>query len=48
MLEAKFQWSHARDLKPDPDELKTIEEKLQNGLATSAVEAQKTKKAGGG
>jgi tetratricopeptide (TPR) repeat protein len=48
MLEAKFQWSHARDLKPDPDELKTIEEKLKNGLATSAAEAEKTKKAGGG
>jgi tetratricopeptide (TPR) repeat protein len=48
MLEAKFQWSHARDLKPDPDELKTIEEKLKNGPATSAVEAEKTKKAGGG
>jgi tetratricopeptide (TPR) repeat protein len=48
MLEAKFQWSHARDLKPDADELKTIEEKLKNGLATSAVEAEKTKKAGGG
>jgi tetratricopeptide (TPR) repeat protein len=48
VLEAKFQWSHARDLKPDPDELKTIEEKLKNGLATSAAEAEKTKKAGGG
>ena len=47
MLEAKFQWSHARDLKPDADELKTIEEKLKNGLATSAVEAEKTKKQGG-
>jgi len=48
VLEAKFQWSHARDLKPDADELKTIEDKLKNGLATSAVEAEKTKKVGGG
>jgi tetratricopeptide (TPR) repeat protein len=48
MLEAKFQWSHARDLKPDSDELKTIEEKLKNGLTASAVEAEKTKKAGDG
>ena len=48
MLEAKFQWSHARDLKPDADELKTIEDKLKNGLAATAVEAEKTKKAGGG
>ncbi len=47
MLEAKFQWSHARDLKPDSDELKTIEEKLKNGLTASAVEAEKTKKDGG-
>ena len=48
VLEAKFQWSHARDLKPDADELKTIEDKLKNGLAATAVEAEKTKKAGGG
>ena len=48
VLEAKFQWSHARDLKPDTDELKTIEDKLKNGLAATAVEAEKTKKAGGG
>jgi hypothetical protein len=46
MLEAKFQWSHARDLKPDADELKTIEDKLKNGLPTSAADA--TKKAGNG
>jgi hypothetical protein len=32
MLEAKFQWSHARDLKPEADELVKIEQKLKIGL----------------
>jgi hypothetical protein len=32
MLEAKFQWSHARDLKPEEDELAKIEQKLKVGL----------------
>ena len=32
-LEATFQWAHARDLKPDPDDLKKIEEKIRTGLA---------------
>lgn len=31
-LEAKFQWQHAKDNKPEPGELKTIEDKLKNGL----------------
>jgi tetratricopeptide (TPR) repeat protein len=31
-LEAKFQWQHAKDNKPEPDQLKTIEDKLANGL----------------
>lgn len=31
-LEAKFQWQHAKDNKPDPDDLKRIENKLANGL----------------
>jgi Flp pilus assembly protein TadD len=31
-LEAKFQWAHARDLKPEPDDLPKIEAKIQNGL----------------
>jgi len=31
-LEAKFQWKHAKDNDPEPDLLKTIEEKLANGL----------------
>src|SRR5690606_19131306 len=31
-LEATFQWAHARDLKPDPDVLATVLEKLGKGL----------------
>jgi tetratricopeptide (TPR) repeat protein len=31
-LEAKFQWQHAKDANPEPDDLKKIEEKLLNGL----------------
>ena len=32
-LEAKFQWQHAKDNKPEPDDLKRIEGKLKDGLA---------------
>lgn len=31
-LEARFQWQHAKDNKPEPDDLKRIEDKLVNGL----------------
>jgi tetratricopeptide (TPR) repeat protein len=31
-LEAKFQWQHARDNKPEPDDLKRIEDKILNGM----------------
>ena len=31
-LEAKFQWQHARDNKPEPEDLKRIEDKILNGL----------------
>jgi tetratricopeptide (TPR) repeat protein len=31
-LEAGFQWSHARDLKPEPEDLEKIEQKLKSGL----------------
>lgn len=31
-LEAHFQWRHARDNKPEPDDLARIEDKLKNGL----------------
>lgn len=32
-LEAKFQWQHAKDNKPIPEDLKRIEDKLLNGMA---------------
>jgi hypothetical protein len=50
-LEARFQWSHAKDLNPDKDDLPKIEEKLKSGLAddtSSAADAAKTKKVGNG
>jgi hypothetical protein len=50
-LEARFQWSHALDLKPDPEDLEKIKEKLKHGLqeeTSSAADARKAKKAGGG
>ena len=31
-LEAKFQWQHAKDNKPEPNDLKRIEDKLKNGM----------------
>lgn len=31
-LEAKFQWQHAKDAEPEPDDLKIIEAKLERGL----------------
>ncbi|TXM69173.1 tetratricopeptide repeat protein [Methylobacterium sp. WL120] len=31
-LEGKFQWQHAKDLNPEPDDLVQINEKLKNGL----------------
>ncbi len=36
-LEAKFQWQHAKDNGPEPDDLKRIEGKLQNGLPDEPV-----------
>jgi hypothetical protein len=32
MLEARFQWSHARDLKPELEELVKIDAKLKSRL----------------
>jgi hypothetical protein len=32
-LEARFQWNHARDLNPEPDELPKILDKINNGMA---------------
>ena len=51
VLEAHFQWSHAKDLKPEPEDLAKIEEKLKAGLpddTSSAADAAKSKKVGNG
>lgn len=46
-IEARFQWNHARDLKPEPEELPKILEKIKNGLpdapADRKAEAKDTK-----
>ena len=31
-IEAHFQWNHARDMGPDPEDLPEIEEKIKDGL----------------
>ncbi|MDP1699472.1 MAG: tetratricopeptide repeat protein [Aestuariivirga sp.] len=36
-LEARFQWQHAKDNGPQPEDLKRIEEKLLNGLPDEPV-----------
>jgi tetratricopeptide (TPR) repeat protein len=48
-LEATFQWQHAKDNKPEPDDLKRIEEKLKTGLPELAplVKPADNGKAGG-
>jgi tetratricopeptide (TPR) repeat protein len=35
-LEGKFQWQHAKDLNPEPDDLAKINEKLKDGLPDTA------------
>lgn len=50
-IEAMFQWSHARDLKPEPEDLAKIQEKLKSGLPgepASADAGNKPKKPGNG
>jgi hypothetical protein len=50
VLEARFQWSHARDLKPEPEDLVKIEAKLKSGLSDDtapAAEAAPKKPDGG-
>jgi tetratricopeptide (TPR) repeat protein len=47
-LEAQFQWNHARDMNPEPDDLPKILDKIKNGLAdTPAVAGDKTTSRGG-
>jgi Flp pilus assembly protein TadD len=36
-LEAHFQWNHARDLKPEPEDLPAILNKIDNGLDHAAA-----------
>ena len=38
-LEAGFQWRHAKDLKPEPEDLEKIEQKLKTGLPDDAKPA---------
>ena len=40
-LEAEFQWSHARDLKPEPEDLVKIKQKLASGLSEESVHRQR-------
>ena len=50
-LEASFQWAHARDLSPEPEDLAKILEKLKLGLAGDpppTTSADTTGKPGGG
>ena len=45
----RFQWAHARDLKPEPEELPKIEEKLKDGLPDeTSSQAKAGKKSGDG
>jgi hypothetical protein len=48
-LEAQFQWAHARDLKPEPEDLAKIKQKLATGQPeeTSTANAGKKKPDGG-
>jgi tetratricopeptide (TPR) repeat protein len=46
-IEARFQWNHARDMKPEPEDLPTILNKIADGLPplpspTPAVKAEAT------
>ena len=50
-LEAHFQWSQAKDFKPEPDELASLEKKLKDGLpadTSPSANVTKAKKAGNG
>lgn len=49
-LEARFQWNHARDLGPEPEELPKILDKIENGLPETPVtdEAKADAKKNGG
>jgi Flp pilus assembly protein TadD len=38
-LEAGFQWNHARDLKPEPEDLQKILDKIEKGLPDDTTSA---------
>jgi Flp pilus assembly protein TadD len=40
--EARFQWTHARDRNPEPEDLPKILRKLEHGLDVATPEAQRT------
>jgi tetratricopeptide (TPR) repeat protein len=39
-LDAEFQWNHARDLNPDPEEMPKILGKIEKGLSESAPQSE--------
>ncbi len=47
-LEARFQWTHARDLKPEPDVLALVLDKLTNGLKDDKLPSVAEEPAGQG
>jgi len=47
-LEAQFQWNHARDMNPEPEDLPKILEKIKSGLTDApAIAGDKAKSRGG-
>jgi tetratricopeptide (TPR) repeat protein len=46
--EARFKWNHARDLKPEPEDLKRILDKIANGLQETPKAAEGKKPGNGG
>ena len=40
VLEARFQWNHARDFGPEPEDLPRILEKIKNGLPEAPAGAE--------
>jgi Flp pilus assembly protein TadD len=45
-LEAKFQWQHAKDSSPEPEDLVKIDQKLAQGLPEDKPAAAENKPAG--
>ncbi len=46
-LEARFQWMHARDLKPEEDQIEQILTKIENGLGAPQADTASKKNAAG-